>query len=125
MEITQGRYSARDETGCDFTTRPIILSNNTVERVTTYKLLGIIISNDLKWSEHINRISKKASKRLNCLRILEKVGVKILKVYLTTFRPTLEYGVQVWQDIPEFLSNKLESIQKKGLYILFIHVRVI
>ena len=50
--------------------RPIVLDNNTVERVTTYKLLGIIISNDLKWSEHIDYIWKKASKRLYSLRIL-------------------------------------------------------
>ena len=98
----------------NFTTRPIVLVNNTVECVTTYKLLGIIISNDLKWNEHIDYISKKASKRLYSLRILKKVGVNregILKVYFTTIRPILEYGVQVWQDIPEFLSNKLESIK--------------
>ena len=72
----------------NFTIRPIVIGNNTVERVTTYKLLGIIISNDLKWSEHIDYISKKASKRLYSLRILQKVGVNrngILKVYLTTF----------------------------------------
>ena len=31
----------------------------------------------------------------------------------------LEYGVQVWQDIPEFLSNKLESIKKRALYIIY------
>ena len=105
----------------NFTTRPIVLGNNTVECVTTYKLLGIIISNDLKWNEHIDYISKKASKRLYSLRI-KKVGVNregILKVYLTTIRPILEYGVQVWQDIPEFLSNKLESIQKRALYIIY------
>ena len=80
-----------------------------VECVTTYKLLGIIISNDLKWNEHIDYISKKASKHLYSLRILKKVGVNregILKVYLTTIRPILEYVVQVWQDIPEFLSKK-------------------
>ena len=34
-------------------------------------------------------------------------------------RPILEYGVQVWQDIPEILSNKLESIQKRALHIIF------
>ena len=106
----------------NFTIRPIVLGNNTVECVTTYKLLGIIISNDLKWNEHIDYILKKASKRLYSLRILKKVGVNregILKVYLTTIRPILEYGVQVWQDIPEFLSNKLESIQKRALHIIY------
>ena len=44
----------------NFTTRPIVLGNNTVECVTTYKLLGIIISNDLKWNEHIDYVSKKS-----------------------------------------------------------------
>ena len=47
----------------------------------------------------------------------------IVKVYLTTIRPILEYGVQAWLDIPEFISNKLESI-KKGHYILSIHAIV-
>ena len=43
----------------------------------------------------------------------------ILKVSLKTIRPILEYGVQVRQDIPEFLSNKLESIQKRALHIIY------
>ena len=67
-------------------------------------------------------ISKKASKRLYSPRILKKVGVNregILKVYVTTIRPILEYGVQIWQDIPEFLLNKLESIQKRALHIIY------
>ena len=38
---------------------------------------------------------------------------------MTTTRPILEYGVQVWQDIPEFLSNKLESVQKMALHIMY------
>ena len=106
----------------NFALRPIVLDNNTVERVTTYKLLGIIISNDLKRNEHIHYLSKKASKHLYSLGILKKVVVTrggIAKVYLTTITPILEYGVQVWQDIPEFLSNKLESIKKRALHIIY------
>ena len=43
----------------------------------------------------------------------------ILKVYLTTIRPILEHAVPVWQNIPECLSHKLESIQKRALHIIF------
>ena len=43
----------------------------------------------------------------------------ILKVYLITARPTLEYGVQVWQNIPQCLSYKLEALQKRALYIIY------
>ena len=30
------------------------MTNNTVVCATTYKLLGIIISNDLQWNKHID-----------------------------------------------------------------------
>lgn len=56
------------------------------------------ISNDLKWNYHIDYIFKKACKRLFSLGILTNAGVasrQILKVYLTTIRSVLEYGVQV------------------------------
>ena len=43
----------------------------------------------------------------------------IVKVYLTTIRPILEYGVQAWLDIPEFILNKLESIKKRALHIIY------
>ena len=64
--------------------------------------------------------SKKASKRLYSFRILKRVAVtsdSILRMYNLTIRPILEYGVLVWPvDIPEFLSRKLESIQKRALH---------
>ena len=43
----------------------------------------------------------------------------ILKVYLSNVRSVLEYAVQVWQDIPAYLSDVIESIQRRALRIIF------
>ena len=38
---------------------------------------------------------------------------------MCSIRSILEYAVPAWQDIPEYLSVKLESIQKQALKIVF------
>ena len=96
--------------------RPITIGNTTIETVKKYKLLGVILTDDLKWTDH-----GKAWKRLYSLHILRKAGVetnKMLKVYFTIIRPILEYAVPVWQAIPEYLSHKIESVQRRALKII-------
>ena len=51
---------------------PIVIDNQTVSIVKHAKLLGVIVSNDLKWNFHVNAICKKASKRLYALRLLRR-----------------------------------------------------
>jgi len=53
---------------------PLILDGATVERVTSFKLLGVHVSNDLKWAQHINAISSKAASRLYFLKKLRRSG---------------------------------------------------
>lgn len=82
----------------NFSLRSIVISCNMVERVITYKRLGLIISDDLRWVPHIKYISGKAYKRLYSLRTLKRVGIasdSSLRMNLTTIQPILEYGVQV------------------------------
>jgi len=43
----------------------------------------------------------------------------ILKVYLCNVRSVLEYAAQVWQNIPAYLSDAIESIQRRALRIIF------
>ena len=60
--------------------------------------------------------------KLYSLRLLRRAGVdkaNILKVYLSTIRPVLEYVVPVWQAIPNFLSDAIETVQKRVLKIIF------
>ncbi|CAB4018851.1 Hypothetical predicted protein, partial [Paramuricea clavata] len=39
--------------------KPFVIGSNVVERVTNYKLLGVQMSEDLKWNKHVDYIYKK------------------------------------------------------------------
>ena len=62
---------------------------------------------------------QKGNRRLYSLRVLKQCvapPASLAKVYTTIVRPVLEYAGPVWQNIPDFLSYKIESIQK-GIYL--------
>ena len=108
----------------NFTLRPLVVSNNStsIERVSTYKILGVFIHSDVRWNSRVDCIYKKARKRLYSLRILRRAGVdqaSMFKVYTSSVRSLLEYALPVWQSIPDYLSDKTESIQKRALKIVF------
>ncbi len=51
---------------------PIYISGKQVEKVQSFKLLGVVITDDLTWNNHVNYIIKKANSRLYALRQLKK-----------------------------------------------------
>ena len=70
-----------------------------IQRVETFKLLGIVVSNDLKWNPHIAYIIHKANSRLHFLRQLKRAAVPhhdMLHFYIAVIRSVLEYAVPVW-----------------------------
>ena len=89
-------------------------------------LLGVIISDDLKWNAHVEYVIAKAAKRLYALRLLKRAGVMpedMLNTYTYNIRSVLEYAAQAWQDyIPAYLSDAIESIQKRALRIIFLNL---
>ena len=56
---------------------PIIINDHTVEHVSTYKYLGVMLNNDLSWSNNTDYIISKLNSHLYCLRKLKKVNVNI------------------------------------------------
>ena len=43
----------------------------------------------------------------------------MLKVFRSSVRPILEYAVHVWQDIPDYLPDRIESVQKRAFIIIY------
>ena len=100
---------------------PLTVGGSVIERVVTYKLLGVYISDDLSWNVHIEHIVKKAKKRLYALRALKKSGLTItqlVQVYCSIVRSVLEYAFPVWAALPKYLEDAIESVQKRALRIV-------
>ena len=87
-----------------------------LKSVPSAKYLGVTISEDLKWSEHINNITKKANQTLGFLKRNIRVHNKDLKstAYKTLVRPQLEYASTVWSPHTDLDINKLESVQRRA-----------
>jgi hypothetical protein len=102
---------------------PLIeFETGTVERVSTFKLLGLTITDNLSWEEHINAISVKASKRLHFLKLLKRSSVNcddLLLYYKAIIRPVLEYACPVWQSgLTVEQRDRLETVQRRALHLI-------
>ena len=95
----------------------------TMEKVSTFKLLGVWIDDNLKWQTNTDRIIKKAVKRLLLLKTLKKYGASetdMKRFYASVIIPVLEYGAQVWHGgLTKSQSNNIERIQKRALRIVY------
>ena len=55
--------------------KPVYIKGEAVERVDTYKYLGVVFDSKLNWKENINSVLKKVNLRVNCMRKLRSFGV--------------------------------------------------
>ena len=102
---------------------PVIINGKAIDTVPNIKLLGLNISNDLKWNCHVSEIIRKVSARLYFLRQLKRAKVppkELLTFYTTCVRPITEYACPVFHNgLPQYLSNDLEQLQKRALRIIY------
>ena len=80
------------------------------------KYLGITISQNLSWNNHIDNVCRKANNTTAFLRRnLSSCPANIrTKCYTTFVRPQLEYASSVWVPHTQSNINKLESVQRRA-----------
>jgi hypothetical protein len=99
---------------------PLTINGETIERVSTFKLLAVVFSSDLTWSNHVlNKISKR------CYIIFQLYGIRIAQsdivlIYCAINRSVLEYVCAVWHcKLAAEQSNDLERVQKRCMRIIY------
>ena len=92
------------------------LSNHIFQQVDTNPYLGVTFSDDLKWSSHITKITKKANSTLGFIRRNLKHCPESSRktAYLALVRSTLEYSSVVWDPTLVKDVNKLEKVQRQA-----------
>lgn len=85
------------------------IGDQQLEFVTSHKVLGLVIQNNLKWNNHIEATVTKASKCLHILRVLRRGGVEmndLTTIYISLMRSVLEYCCVVWHHASPPTSHK-------------------
>ena len=97
----------------NFEMHPVIFDDKPLQSVTTHKHLGLILSDNLKWTTHIDSIIQSVAKFADVMTKLKyKLDRKTLEnIYISYVRPKLEYASVIWDDCSEHCATKLENIQ--------------
>ena len=96
---------------------PLITEGKKIELVTSTKLLGLIIANDLTWDDHVTETTKKASKRLYFLTRLKRAGVPkqdLALFYVSCERSVVDYAACLFQGSPPVRKERADRAREKS-----------
>ena len=104
-----------------FNTR-LYLESNLLEQVHETRLLGVIITDDLKWHRNTENLVKRCYQRMIILRNLYSFNVpveELVNVYCLYIRSVAEQSCVVWaSSITKGEEYDLERVQKVALRII-------
>ena len=104
----------------------LYLNGNKIKQVSQVKFLGVTIDENLTWIPHIENLRKKLLSSHGALyRIKDTIPKSLYKtLYHSLFESHLVYCISVWGSISYTLMDKLFTIQKKCVRMLFGNVSV-
>ena len=102
--------------GSKNTENEYVIGNNKIMPANYEKDLGVTISDDLKWTEHIKICANKANRMIGLIRrTFSYIDQEMfLMLYKTFIRPLVEYCPEVWNPHLEKNINVLEKVQRRA-----------
>ena len=120
VNVAKCNYMLFNEKRGAQTNDDVKMLNTKILRVATFKLLGIMIDEKLKWKQHIDHLNKKLSSGLYALRMVKNQTPRnVLKtIYFALIHSHLSYGNLVWGNAGPTLLKKLIVQQKKAIRLI-------
>ena len=99
----------------------ITINNKTVLQATSFKYLGLTLTPDLSWQEHIDNMITKISQRLGVLRRIKQFLDLDTRctLYTSLILPLFDYADTIWGDKNNVvLMNSLQTLENKAAKII-------
>ena len=95
------------------------MENLQIQEVKSHKHLGLYLSSDCSWHQHISYIKDFACSRIDIMRKLKfKLDRKSLETIYTTFvRPLLENRDNIWDNCTQADKYEIDKIQNEAVRI--------
>ena len=94
----------------------IVVDGMRITNASDARLLGVTISDELRWQAHVDTIRTKAAQRLYFITLLKRASIdqqSLIRISTELLRSITEYACQLWHTgLTLEQSNQLESIQK-------------
>ena len=111
--MTISKLRGRSVPGCTLS-----LNGQSLDKLSKYRYLGVVLTDDLTWSTHIGEITSKARKIIGLIYgQFYSVSSKqyLLQLNTSLVRPHVEYASQVWDPFLIKDIKRLESVQRFAL----------
>ena len=98
----------------------IVIENNTLERVSSTKFLGVFVDEDLNWKSHASQLALKISKNIGVINKIKYLLARdvLLSLYYTMIHPYLLYCNIIWGGASQLALHRLTVLQKRAVRMM-------
>lgn len=98
----------------------ISFNNKSIEKVESFRYLGVIFDQNLNWKLHSKHV---ISKITPFVRVLSKLRYyldkdSLMKIYYSHINSHLTYCLPVWQNVSQDLKSLIQRIQNKAIKLI-------
>nr|CAH7743161.1 unnamed protein product [Callosobruchus chinensis] len=96
------------------------MNNQALPRSHSFKLLGVSITENMIWHEHVSSIATAAGKKLGYLFRARKYfpPSNLLTLYKAQIRPSLEYCSHIWGAAAPTTLSILDAVQRRAIRLI-------
>ena len=99
----------------------VYLSKTEIEVKKSFRYLGIVVDNQLNFSEHVTQVTKKLTQFCGIFYRLRKAlsSNQMVKAFKCYVKPVIQYGILVYGCASKTLMNKIDALCRRLLRIIF------